>query len=202
VGFQPNVERCNGCYGPGIDGEEDPEYDGHRSYDCPLMWHLVERGCIHRFRNQWYQGLLRPGVEAKLIFFSRDRRMFDQARAIVHGGEFDYNVEARPANRRRMEEDARLAALDGLWMRDGENHLIEGLSEPPIYTAIGTPQFMLQLSGFRRATYTYLNVTIVYGRKSGAKTRSGDEAPPLPVTGSGYRGTKGRLIPVVYQGLP
>jgi hypothetical protein len=112
VGFQPTDEKCPGCYGRTIDGVEDPEYEDHRAYDCPLMWHLVERGCIHRFRTQWYQGLLKPGVKAAPLFFSRDRRWFDQARAIVQGGEFDYNINARPANLRRMEEEARLATQE------------------------------------------------------------------------------------------
>lgn len=152
--FQNEGPRCYGCYGRDVNRAEDPSYDDHYSNDCPLMWDLARRGCIHKMGRDWCRGLPNPRQSSVPLIFRRDQRWFDQARAHVQGGEFDYNVDAKAGNLERVAQETRLAAQErakatggqgmpeeqrSIMRRDGSSpalaHLPDcapGLSFPPL----------------------------------------------------------------------
>jgi hypothetical protein len=68
-GFQNNVPSCYGCFGRDENGAEDLSYDGHYSSNCPMMWDLVNRGCIHKFGKDWCRGQLVVGQPSIPIIF-------------------------------------------------------------------------------------------------------------------------------------
>jgi hypothetical protein len=103
---------CFGCYGRDADNIEDPDCNHRYVGDCPLMSDLVNRGYIHKVGREWCRGPWNPDRPSAPIMFRNDRRWFDQAKAHVSGGEYDFDLDARAKNVERMRIEAEIAARE------------------------------------------------------------------------------------------
>ena len=106
---EPRERICYGCYGRDKDNNVDPECVHISWFYCPLMEELMNRGCTHRFDGRWCKGPFKPGQESIPFFLTSERRWFDQIVSQVRGGEFDYDLNARPKNVQRLTGDAQFA---------------------------------------------------------------------------------------------
>jgi hypothetical protein len=72
------------------------------------MWELVNLGCIHKDGYNWCRGKWDPNRPSIPLMLRNNQRWFDQIRAQLQGGEFDYDVSKRPANAQRLLNDIQL----------------------------------------------------------------------------------------------
>jgi hypothetical protein len=111
-GYQQNQgpRQCYGCFGRDAEGNPDSNLNHTHSSNCGLMEDLRNRGCVHKSaEGQWCLGPWVNGQPGIPIFFRGSTRWFDQVRAHVRGGPFDYDLSARSGNMANRVADQQVA---------------------------------------------------------------------------------------------